>query len=136
MCLNLGRFCVNVSLAQSCTNLYKDRHAYTCRRDLSNGANFDFLPLLIPKIHPPPPIGQNPIFFFFATPTPLALCNHNTNTSSEAKCDQMHYRKEFSTTLSLCIFVVSATLKRCCNFPNLEELENLVILLLYFIRPP
>ena len=71
-----------------------------------NGANLDFLPLLVPKIQPPN-WEKSP---FFATLTPFTLCDHSTNTSSEAKCDQIRYRK-FSTILSLCIFVISATLK-------------------------
>ena len=56
----------------------------------------------------PPMLAKSP---FFATFTPLTPCDHETNTFSEANSDWIRYRNEFSTTLSLCIFDVFATLK-------------------------
>ena len=89
------------------TDLRKNRHAYTSRPDLLNGASLDFLALLVPEIQTP----QLEKIPYFATLTPSTLRDHNTNASSDAKCDQFLYRKEFSATLFLCIFGVSATLK-------------------------
>ena len=45
------------------TDFYKIMHAYTYRRDLLNGANFYFLPLLVPEIQPHQ-LGKIPLFCY------------------------------------------------------------------------
>ena len=56
-------------------------------------------------------VGLLAISPFSATFTHLIPCDDETNIFSEANHGGIHYRIEFSTTLSLCNFAVSAALK-------------------------
>ena len=74
----------------------KKKNADRSWRDLSNSANWNFLPFLVSEIQPP----KVAKITFFATFTLLTLYDHETNTFSDANYVWTHYKIWFSTTLS------------------------------------